>query len=44
MFAEVGHGVVQANVGQKLVKGNFLQVFTMSPNKDPQATFRLNDA
>jgi hypothetical protein len=32
-------GVVEANVGQKLVKGNILQVFTMSaPNQDRQAT------
>ena len=37
-------GVVQANVGQKLVKGNILGVFTMSPKQDPQATFCLNDA
>ncbi len=37
-------GVVQAYVGQKLVKGNILLVFTMSQNQDPQATVRLNDA
>ncbi len=30
--------VVEANVGQKLVKGNILRIFTMSPNQDPQAT------
>jgi hypothetical protein len=35
---------VQANVEQKLVKGNILQVFTISPNRDPQATFCLNNA
>ncbi len=38
------NGVVQANVGQKLVKGNILRVFTMSQNQDPQATVCLNDA
>ena len=38
------HDVVQANVGQKLVEGNILRVFTMSPNRDPQDTFCLNNA
>ncbi len=28
-------GVVQANVGQKLVKRNILQVFLVSENQDP---------
>jgi hypothetical protein len=37
-------GVVQANVGQKLAKCNILWVFLVSKNRDPQATFHLNDA